>query len=301
MDYSKLSDKELLTSIDNFVAKEKGLTIEILKHLLIIQERRLFCELGFSSLFEYGVEHLGYSKSECYNRISAMNLLRQTRNAENKIERGTISLTNAKELMEKIRKEEERTGKAMSFLRKEELVEKIDGLSTRKAEQVLNLEFAEVEKAPVLKKLVLELDEETFKKFYKIKHLLGISKEVELVKTLLNEKEKNLEKKEKEKEEVKEIPKAKKVESKSRYIPAQVKRELLKSADFRCEFTSPVTGFRCEQRVLLQYEHCLPYSWGGKNEISNLKIFCRSHNQRSSINSLGQSKMNQYLNKEQII
>ena len=55
MDYSKLSDKELLTSIDNFVAKEKGLTIEILKHLLIIQERRLFCELGFSSLFVSGI------------------------------------------------------------------------------------------------------------------------------------------------------------------------------------------------------------------------------------------------------
>ena len=300
MDYSKLSDKELLTSIDKFVAKEKGLTIEILKHLLIIQERRLFCELGFSSLFEYGVEHLGYSKSECYNRISAMNLLRQTRNAENKIERGTISLTNAKELMEKIRKEEERTGKAMSFLRKEELVEKIDGLSTRKAEQVLNLEFAEVEKAPVLKKLVLELDEETFKKFYKIKHLLGISKEVELVKTLLNEKEKILEKKEKEKEkeEIKEIPKAKKVESKSRYIPMQVKRELLKSADYRCEFISKLTGIRCEHRIKLNYEHCLLYSWGGKNEVSNLKILCVAHNQRSSIKSLGQSKMNQYLNKD---
>ena len=65
----------------------------------------------------------------------------------------------------------------------------------------------------------------------------------------------------------------------SRYIAAAVRRELLARAGYRCEFSSP-EGTRCPQRSDLEIDHIHAFSWGGSNAISNLQVFCSSHNRR---------------------
>lgn len=48
-------------------------------------------------------------------------------------------------------------------------------------------------------------------------------------------------------------------------------------AQSRCEFISP-KGQRCTSHYGLEVEHSKPFSRGGTNDLSNLKLFCRTHN-----------------------
>ena len=47
-------------AMDKLVQEERELLTSVLAHLREIERRRLFCDLGFSSLFSYAVEKLGY-------------------------------------------------------------------------------------------------------------------------------------------------------------------------------------------------------------------------------------------------
>ena len=58
----KMSSKELLFRIKQLALKEKSIHSQILNHLAEIQSRRLHLKMGFSSLFEYVVQELGYNE-----------------------------------------------------------------------------------------------------------------------------------------------------------------------------------------------------------------------------------------------
>ncbi|MCK5073284.1 MAG: hypothetical protein KAQ98_07645, partial [Bacteriovoracaceae bacterium] len=63
MDISLLNDKKLLNDTMDLVKKERKTTSEILEHLEEIERRRLFCDLKYSSLFEYCTKELKYSEA----------------------------------------------------------------------------------------------------------------------------------------------------------------------------------------------------------------------------------------------
>ena len=83
-----MSDAVLLETTDKLVAQERGLLISILEHLREIDRRRLFCDLGYNSLFEYAVKRLKYSEDQAGRRIAAMLLLKELPEIEEKIEDG---------------------------------------------------------------------------------------------------------------------------------------------------------------------------------------------------------------------
>lgn len=68
------------------------------------------------------------------------------------------------------------------------------------------------------------------------------------------------------------------VKKRSRYIPRDVKRAVIKRAQNQCEFISQ-NGRRCECRTRLQFEHLEPWSLQGENTIENLAYYCFEHNQ----------------------
>ena len=65
-----LSNRDLLISTKNAVARERGITIEVLNHLVEVERRQLYLELGHSSMFAYCTDELGYSTSAAKRRIS---------------------------------------------------------------------------------------------------------------------------------------------------------------------------------------------------------------------------------------
>ena len=79
MNLTHLTDKTLLQNIKVLVKKEKDLSVSILHHLCEIDDRRLYAELKYSSLFDYYVNHLGYFEDAAQRRISASRLMKRNR------------------------------------------------------------------------------------------------------------------------------------------------------------------------------------------------------------------------------
>ena len=64
-----LSNSELIARLESLVLNEKETTAEIVRHLAEVESRRLYASLGYSSLFDYAVKKLGYSKPAAMRRI----------------------------------------------------------------------------------------------------------------------------------------------------------------------------------------------------------------------------------------
>jgi hypothetical protein len=65
--------------------------------------------------------------------------------------------------------------------------------------------------------------------------------------------------------------------SRSRHIPARVKRAGWLRDGRRCAFVT-AHGRRCTERVLLEFHHREPYAIGGEATVANISLRCKAHN-----------------------
>src|SRR6187397_1806956 len=71
-----LADDELLAGLSSVVGRRNQITAEFLAYLAELDERQLFLDLGFASLFEYCVEKLGLCESTSGRHIAAARVCR---------------------------------------------------------------------------------------------------------------------------------------------------------------------------------------------------------------------------------
>jgi hypothetical protein len=64
--------------------------------------------------------------------------------------------------------------------------------------------------------------------------------------------------------------------TRSRHVPAAVKREVWKRDGGQCAFEG--TNGRCAERGFLEFHHVVPYAMGGETATINLQLRCRAHN-----------------------
>lgn len=64
--------------------------------------------------------------------------------------------------------------------------------------------------------------------------------------------------------------------SRSRHVPAAVKREVWQRDNGQCAFVG--TEGRCRERGFLEYHHVVPYADGGTTTTENFELRCRAHN-----------------------
>jgi hypothetical protein len=67
----------------------------------------------------------------------------------------------------------------------------------------------------------------------------------------------------------------------SRHIPATVKREVFLRDRGRCAFAGR-SGHRCGERRFVEFHHRHPFAFGGPPTIENVSLRCRSHNQHEA-------------------
>ncbi len=91
---ARFTDHDLLKNTKDLVRDERHLLSQILKNLKEVERRKLFSDLGYKSLFEYAVKELGYSEGQAGRRIQAMRLINEIPEIEEKIENGSLSLSN---------------------------------------------------------------------------------------------------------------------------------------------------------------------------------------------------------------
>ena len=103
-----LDDDELLLQTKFLVQKERQMSVLLISHLQEIWVRKLYLEKGFSSLFQYAVQELGYSESSAYRRIKAMKLCSALPSAKSQIESGKLNLNAAGMLQNFFEQQEKR-------------------------------------------------------------------------------------------------------------------------------------------------------------------------------------------------
>ncbi len=73
-----------------------------------------------------------------------------------------------------------------------------------------------------------------------------------------------------------------------RFISAKLRREVWQKYQSCC--------VSCKSTYALEIDHVRPVALGGKSEMTNLRLTCRSCNQRAALKKLGAEKMEKYLN-----
>ena len=133
----KLSNQELESQLKQLVQRERQLLHVILQHINEFATRKLYLERAYSSLYEYLTKELGYSGSAAMRRIEAARLLRDVPVVAQKIQEGTLNLSQIGELSRSIKEKESTTGLKVTELQKEGLVARIIGKTTMETQKEL--------------------------------------------------------------------------------------------------------------------------------------------------------------------
>ena len=75
-----------------------------------------------------------------------------------------------------------------------------------------------------------------------------------------------------------------------RHCPAAVARAVFLRDGQQCSYVSP-NGRRCSARRCLELDHVHPWGVGGESTIENLRLRCRTHNQRYERQYFGKSRV----------
>lgn len=308
MQLKHLGDKEILNDIQALVCNERELLTTILWHLLEVERRKLFSDLGCQSLFEYCVRELKYSEGQASRRIQAMRLLKEFPQVEEKISSGALSLTNISQAQSYFRESKKLDpSKEFQVEDKIEFLESLEHKSTREVQKII-LQNGLPQSLPKEKVRMLDAHSDEIRCVVSQE----LKMELEEVRALLGLKGFNLSfveligemaKISKETFRVKRFGKS--LESRKvleveadrgtgiRTTPAPAKRYVKSARSISGRLRYQVwqrDGGKCtccgSQRNL-NYDHIQPVELGGKAEIDNLRLLCFHCNQRQSFKAFG--------------
>lgn len=303
--FKSLTDQELLTQVKNIVQNERQIQVRLLNYLEEIERRKLFLEMGHSSLFDFVTKELGYSESAGYRRIQAMRLLKNIPAVGKKISDGTLNLTTAAQLQTFIKSEE----KAMTPLLPSETLEllsRVENKSSREVEKHL-LSLKPSTHAPSEKvrqvsdthtEIKLIIPEQLMKTSDHFRLLFShINPEMSYQDLFAHLANKAIQKYDNA-AQVKtnqSLPAPKvnnsstivasetelsepTVSIRSRYIPSFVRASVWRRDGGRCTYIDRKTGKKCDSNFQIQVDHIKPFACGGSSKLENLRLLCGAHN-----------------------
>jgi hypothetical protein len=316
MNIKNLSDPMLMQKTDLLVKEERQALTNLLHHFREIERRRLYCDYKYGSLHKMLVGYYGYSDDEAYRRVSAMRLLKELPEVEEKINSGELSLSHLGLAQSFFQKEAKIQQAEVSKDMKLEILSKISEQPLREAQRIVLSQSSAPEELRPDKVTVVTEDKVEYRftadksledKISEVKGLLAHKypslSMAELLGVLCElgieslKSEKAALKKEKTAtarkpcntkahQEMK-VSQTLSLSDENKSL-AQVKREVWQESQYRC--------CNCGSNYALETDHFQAIARGGTNAKENLRILCRACNQRSAIRQLGQTKMDQYLN-----
>jgi hypothetical protein len=309
-----LTDSELLQKTKAASKNEKQATLELLKYLLQVDERRAYATLACSSLFEYVHKILGYSEMQTSERVNSVRLMRTIPEVEAKIESGDLSMSTASQVHRFIR-QEKKAGNPINETEALKIIEECEGHSKREVEKKLFAHSSEeaiasVESTKIISDTLTELkflvSESTFKKLEEVKNLIGNESLKDIFDQALEalliqtKKKKGLEPKctfpgkpnatsaskssETSTSDLNTKDQKGEASRRSRFIPIVIKRMVSERSGNQCEYVDPNFQKRCNSKHRLQFDHYpIPFAKGGKHQVRNLRHLCFQHNQKTAM------------------
>ncbi|WP_373999199.1 HNH endonuclease [Bdellovibrio bacteriovorus] len=297
-EFQNTSNEQLLLRFEKLVRTERKITHLVLLHIAEIEERKIYADLGFDGMYSYLTRGLGYSEGSAYRRLQSARLLKQVPAVAEKIENGSLNLTQLTEV--------QKCTKGQSAIIAQEVLSKIENKNTFETHKVLAVELGlPIQIHEKLKpqaddsvRMEITLTKEQFQELEQAKSLLSHicpdgswSEIISILAKKFNTKKlagRNTLTKE-NKPTVLKIPtqsvnatavlqSLSRTSSSRKYISVHTKRRLLQKSGGCCEFINPITKQKCGSKFQLQLDHIQPLALGGSNEINNLRILCRTHN-----------------------
>ena len=239
-----VSDRELVDGLTRLVSKEQKYLHQIILHFAEFDRRRLYAELGYTSLFDYATRGLGYSNSSAQRRVKAARAVNAVPEVYDCIESGMLSL-----------KVLEVVAEAISGGNGKELLMEVCGKTRDEALRVVSrfhpiqswrltdsIVPITVTRAPVTEAAGRTKPEENNNYF-----------RAEVITDLVWDP------------------------ANRRFIGAALRDEILERDGHCCSYVSP-DGIRCGSRSGLEIDHIIPWACGGRSEPGNLRTVCKTHN-----------------------
>jgi hypothetical protein len=274
MNLKHLTDKALIEDTKVLVLKERELLVKLLHHLKEIDSRKLYSDLGYSSLFVYMTKGLGFSESAAGRRIQAARLLNSHPEIETKIETGSLNLTNLNQVAFAFKNE--------SIEDQKNFLTKIEGMTSIETKKEI---FKELGSNPSKKETIklnspstfelkITIDEETNEL---IKELRGLSKNQELNILIKEALKTQIQLKKKKK-----FALTKTMTQSTPASGAGVNRTPTRPQK-REVYNKNKTCQKCGTIHHLNFDHIKAYAIGGSTSLGNLRLLCSNCNQRSRI------------------
>jgi hypothetical protein len=268
MDLKQMPDEVLRACAKKATHDERKALVNLLCFWREIERRRLFSAWKYTSLMDYATKELKYTEDAALRRMYAMRLMREMPEISSKIGTGELALTNlalAKSLFKR---------KPHSLAEKREVLRKIENKSVRAAKKVV---YAI---CPEMKPNEKELDINSFEDEMlreKLRRVKGKYAHINPNMTLAELLHKMC-----DNELVIKAPCSPRVDS-----AAEVAREVRRKYDDKCS--------NCESTWAVEIDHIVPKAVGGPFTLENLRLLCRSCNQRAAIEYFGDKKMSNHL------
>ncbi|MFN7728798.1 MAG: HNH endonuclease [Bdellovibrio sp.] len=284
------SDSKLILETEKLVRDERELLTLILRRFREIERRRLYSSLGYGSLFECAVKKFGYSEDQAYRRIAAMRLLRELPQMEARLESGEISLSHLG-IAQSLFRQEQRLCNQFTSTKKMEVIDKMAGKPMREAQRLAHSYSSSQPSTRTDQVSVWSVDR-TEIRFVAPRE---VEKKIAMLRGYLAHKRPHwslghlfdrlcdLGLKEW-------APSASRQSLKQRLSENSVRvsrRELFLRAQNKCE--------KCSSTFALEVDHIQPRALGGTSEPANLRVLCRSCNQRAAVQVFGVKKMEKFL------
>jgi len=121
--------------------EERKITAELIEYLAEVDSRKIYAELGYGSMFSYVTQALKYSEGSAYRRIEAARLFQKIPVIKQKIESGSLNLTQLSQVRGAIKRSEKENSKKISTEETSDILESLENLSKKESEKELAEKF----------------------------------------------------------------------------------------------------------------------------------------------------------------
>jgi len=305
-------DENLIEKIKSLRGNERAVVAELIKTLSEIHTKKLYLEVGYPSLYSFCVQALGYSSGAAWRRCAAAKVILKAPEVLDKLRIGELNLCAVAELSKIVTEENSTTLLPQATGKSKEEVQLLVAEhqpATRSAKcreiiRVKQIEEESKDKAPLIsaasttgaKKrytITLELTEDEMEVVNQTQVILSTRKVKD---TLLRSAQKVIQHqkrlrglRERRAVKAKQDSAASPVrqlqagsinhvrQKHSRYIPADVKHQVVTRDGGRCSYVA-ADGTRCCETKNLEFDHVRCFALGGENTVQNLRLVCRGHN-----------------------
>src|SRR6185312_10475990 len=139
--FENLKNTELNEKIKSLASEERRLTKVILEHIAEVDRRKLYLEMAYSSLYDYLTREIGYSAGAAQRRIDAARFLARVPEVSEKIETGSVNLSQISKLQQVCRAVK-KEGRSVTVEAQKEILEKLEGLGNEQTDLLLAREFS---------------------------------------------------------------------------------------------------------------------------------------------------------------